>query len=193
MQPILRSYQVFGFQWLNYLSQVNWGGILADDMGLGKTVQALSFLQHYRDHFQKLYALVVCPTTLMFNWENEIKKFTPALTYVIHHGGDRTRNKEVITRYNVIITTYGTLRSDIKLLAEQEFDYVVLDESQAIKNPASKVTKAAGLLKAKHRLCMSGTPLQNNTFDIFAQMNFLNPGMLGSLEFFRQEFAIPID
>ena len=193
LQPILRSYQVFGFQWLNYLSQVNWGGILADDMGLGKTVQALSFLQHYRDHFQKLYALVVCPTTLMFNWENEIKKFTPALTYVIHHGGDRTRNKEVISQYNVIITTYGTLRSDIKLLSEQEFDYVVLDESQAIKNPASKVTKAAGLLNAKHRLCMSGTPLQNNTFDIYAQMNFLNPGMLGSLEFFRQEFAIPID
>ena len=193
LQPILRTYQLFGFQWLNYLSQVNWGGILADDMGLGKTVQALSFLQHYKDHFNKLYALVVCPTTLMFNWENEIKKFTPSLSYIIHHGGDRTRNRETIHQYNVIITTYGTLRSDIKMLAEQEFDYVVLDESQAIKNPASKVTRAAGLLKVKHRLCMSGTPLQNNTFDIYAQMNFLNPGMLGSLEFFRQEFAIPID
>ncbi len=193
LQPILRSYQVFGFQWLNYLSEVNWGGILADDMGLGKTVQALSFLQHYKDHFGKLSALVVCPTTLMFNWENEIKKFTPSLTYVIHHGGDRTRSKEIVSQFNVIITTYGTLRSDIKLLSEQPFDYVVLDESQAIKNPASKVTRAASLLKARHRLCMSGTPLQNNTFDIFAQMNFLNPGMLGSLEFFRQEFAIPID
>jgi SNF2 family DNA or RNA helicase len=93
----------------------------------------------------------------------------------------------------VIITTYGTLRSDIKLLLEMAFDYAVLDESQAIKNPSSKVTKAACLLQARHRLCMSGTPLQNNTFDIFAQMNFLNPGMLGSLEFFRQEFAVPID
>ena len=193
LEPILRSYQLFGFQWLNYLSEINWGGILADDMGLGKTVQALSFLQHYKDTRGNLYALVVCPTTLMFNWENEIKKFTPTLTYVIHHGGDRTRNKEVIHQYNVIITTYGTLRSDIKLLAEQELDYVVLDESQAIKNPSSKVTRAAGLLKAKNRLCMSGTPLQNNTFDIYAQMNFLNPGMLGSLEFFRQEFAVPID
>jgi non-specific serine/threonine protein kinase len=191
--PILRPYQSFGFQWLNYLSEVNWGGILADDMGLGKTVQALSFLQHYRDKHGRLSALVVCPTTLMFNWENEIKKFTPTLTYHIHHGGDRARDKEKIRQYNVIITTYGTLRSDIKLFVENEFDYVTLDESQAIKNPASKVTRAACLLKAKHRLCMSGTPLQNNTFDIFAQMNFLNPGMLGSIEFFRNEFAIPID
>ncbi|GAO42392.1 DEAD/DEAH box helicase [Flavihumibacter petaseus] len=191
--PILRPYQSFGFQWLNYLSEVNWGGILADDMGLGKTVQALSFLQHYRDTHGGLKALVVCPTTLMFNWENEIRKFTPALTYHIHHGGERTRSKTLLDEKNVIITTYGTLRSDIKLLVDLEFDAVVLDESQAIKNPASKVTKAASLLRAKHRLCMSGTPLQNNTFDIYAQMNFLNPGMLGSMEFFRQEFAIPID
>jgi non-specific serine/threonine protein kinase len=191
--PILRPYQVHGFHWLNYLQDVNWGGILADDMGLGKTVQALSFLQHFRDVNGRLSALVVCPTTLMFNWENEIKKFTPTLTYHIHHGGDRTRNKETLAEYNVIITTYGTLRSDIKLLLEMPFDYAVLDESQAIKNPSSKVTKAACLLQARHRLCMSGTPLQNNTFDIFAQMNFLNPGMLGSLEFFRQEFAVPID
>jgi non-specific serine/threonine protein kinase len=193
LQSILRPYQVHGFHWLNYLQDVNWGGILADDMGLGKTIQALSFLQHFRDTNGRLTALVVCPTTLMFNWENEIKKFSPALTYHIHHGGDRTRNKEILMEYNVIITTYGTLRSDIKLLLEIAFDYAVLDESQAIKNPSSKVTKAACLLQAKHRLCMSGTPLQNNTFDIFAQMNFLNPGMLGSLEFFRQEFAVPID
>src|SRR5450432_802588 len=162
-------------------------------MGLGKTVQALTFMQHYKDVNGKINALVVCPTTLMFNWENEIKKFTPTLTYHIHHGGDRSCDKEHIKKYNIIITTYGTLRSVIKLFVENEFDYVVLDESQAIKNPSSKVTKAACLLQAKHRLCMSGTPLQNNTFDIFAQMNFLNPGMLGSLEFFRQEFAVPID
>ncbi len=193
LDHILRPYQVHGLHWLNYLHEVNWGGILADDMGLGKTVQALSFLQHYKDHHEKLNALVVCPTTLMFNWENEIKKFTPTLTYLIHHGGDRSHNKEEFSKHNIIITTYGTLRSDIKLLMEVAFDYTVLDESQAIKNPASKVTRAACLLNTKHRLCMSGTPLQNNTFDIFAQMNFLNPGMLGSVEFFRQEFAMPID
>lgn len=193
LQPILRPYQEHGYHWLNYLTEVGWGGILADDMGLGKTVQALSYLHYFKHAFGKLNALVVCPTTLMFNWENEIKKFTPTLTYHIHHGGERTRLKEHFTQSNVVITTYGTLRSDIKLLVDIPFDYVILDESQAIKNPSSKVTKAASLLNAKHRLCLSGTPLQNNTFDIFAQMNFLNPGMLGSMEFFRQEFAIPID
>ena len=189
---ILRPYQVAGYHWLNYLSEVGWGGILADDMGLGKTVQALSFLQFYNDTFRSLRAIVVCPTTLMFNWENEIKKFTPDLTYFIHHGGDRARDKEAFAS-NIIITTYGTLRSDIKLLTELQFDYVILDESQAIKNPQSKVTRAAGLLIAKNRLCLSGTPLQNNTFDIYAQMNFLNPGMLGTVEYFRNEFATPID
>ncbi len=193
LEHVLRPYQEHGFHWLNYLSEIGWGGILADDMGLGKTVQALSYLHYYRKTNGKLNALVVCPTTLMFNWENEIRKFTPELSYHIHHGGERTRSKEQFAKAEVIITTYGTLRSDIKLLVDVPFDYVILDESQAIKNPASKVTKAACLLNAKHRLCLSGTPLQNNTFDIFAQMNFLNPGMLGSIEFFRQEFAIPID
>ena len=193
LKTILRPYQVAGFHWLNYLTEIKWGGILADDMGLGKTVQALSFLEHFLKETGNLKALVVCPTTLIYNWENEIKKFTPELTYRIHHGAARTRTKEELTDHQVTITTYGTLRSDIKLLMSVEFDYVILDESQAIKNPSSKVAKASCLLNAKNRLCMSGTPLQNNTFDIFAQMNFLNPGMLGTMEFFRQEFAIPID
>ncbi len=193
LKPILRPYQESGFHWLNYLNEVRWGGILADDMGLGKTIQALSFLHHIKQSTGKLKALVVCPTTLMYNWENEIKKFTPTLTYYIHHGGTRTRDAIMNPDLEIIITTYGTLRSDIKLFIEPEFDYIILDESQAIKNPSSKVTKAASLLRAKSRLCLSGTPLQNNTFDIFAQMNFLNPGMLGSMEFFKQEFAVPID
>ncbi|HNF30503.1 MAG TPA: SNF2-related protein, partial [Chitinophagaceae bacterium] len=193
LKSILRPYQESGFQWLNYLSEVKWGGILADDMGLGKTIQALSFLQHLKEVNKSIKALVVCPTTLMFNWQNEIKKFTPALTYFIHHGGARLKSNLSNVAIDVIITTYGTLRSDIKYFAEVEFDYVILDESQAIKNPASKVTKAACVLKAKNKLCLTGTPLQNNTFDIFAQMNFLNPGMLGSQEFFKNEFAVPID
>jgi len=193
LSPILRPYQVSGFQWLNYLQEVSWGGILADDMGLGKTVQALSLLQYYFETHGTLKALVVCPTTLIYNWENEIKKFTPSLEYYIHHGNLRTRDVAEIQKHNIIITTYGTLRSDIKVFVQLPLDYAVLDESQAIKNPASKVTKAAALLNAKNRVCMSGTPLQNNTFDIFAQMNFLNPGMLGTMEFFRQEFAVPID
>ncbi|HVX26454.1 MAG TPA: DEAD/DEAH box helicase, partial [Parafilimonas sp.] len=137
LQNILRPYQVSGFQWLNYLSEVNWGGILADDMGLGKTVQALSFLHHYKTTTGKLRALVVCPTTLMFNWENEIKKFTPSLTWYIHHGAARSQQLSMYESADVVITTYGTLRSDIQLFAASEFDYVILDESQAIKNPQS--------------------------------------------------------
>jgi len=193
LKPILRPYQTAGFQWLNYLQEVGWGGILADDMGLGKTVQALTLLQHFYDTNGRLKALVVCPTTLIYNWQNEIRKFTPELSYHIHHGPQRLKDPEALKAYNVIITTYGTLRSDIKTFIALGLDYAVLDESQAIKNPQSKVAKAAAVLPAKNRVCMSGTPLQNNTFDIFAQMNFLNPGMLGTMEFFRQEFAIPID
>lgn len=193
LREVLRPYQESGFQWLNYLREVKWGGILADDMGLGKTIQALSFLHHLKEVNGSLRALVVCPTTLLFNWQNEIVKFTPGLTYYVHHGSTRTRDFLRKNDIDIIITTYGTLRSDIRQLVELSFDYVVLDESQAIKNPSSKVTRAAGLLKAANRLCLSGTPLQNNTFDIFAQMNFLNPGMLGTVEMFKQEFSIPID
>ena len=193
LKEILRPYQESGFQWLNYLREVRWGGILADDMGLGKTLQALSFLHQLKQENGTLKAMVVCPTTLLFNWQNEITKFTPGLTFYIHHGGTRNRDSLLNDKIDVIITTYGTLRSDIRQLVEIPFDYVILDESQAIKNPSSKVTRAAGLLKATNRLCLSGTPLQNNTFDIYAQMNFLNPGMLGSIEFFKQEFSVPID
>jgi superfamily II DNA or RNA helicase len=191
--PVLRPYQEAGFHWLHYLNEVGWGGILADDMGLGKTVQALTMLQQYRQSNGQLLALVVCPTTLIYNWQNEVRKFTPELTYHIHHGNARYRKPEELNGFNILITTYGTLRSDISLFLQLFFDYIVLDESQAIKNPSSKVTKAATLLTAKNRICMSGTPLQNNTFDIYAQMNFLNPGLLGSMEYFRDEFATPID
>jgi len=193
LTPILRPYQVSGFQWLNYLHDVQWGGILADDMGLGKTIQTLSFLQHLKEKNGSLVALVVCPTTLLYNWQNELKKFTPSLSFRIHHGGTRTKNQLFKEPVEVIITTYGTLRSDIKMFSEVKFDYVILDESQAIKNPTSKVTKAACLLQATNKLCLSGTPLQNNTFDIYAQMNFLNPGMLGTVEYFKHNFSMPID
>ena len=193
LQAVLRPYQIAGYQWLSYLNDVGWGGILADDMGLGKTVQALTMLEYYKKTNGSIKAIVICPTTLIYNWQNEVRKFTPELSFHIHHGNTRLRKHEELTQHNIIITTYGTLRSDISMFVQVLFDYVVLDESQAIKNPSSKVTKAATLLTAKNRLCMSGTPLQNNTFDIFAQMNFLNPGLLGSMEFFRNEFATPID
>ncbi|HTM65159.1 MAG TPA: SNF2-related protein [Flavipsychrobacter sp.] len=189
----LRPYQQAGFQWLTFLNEAGWGGILADDMGLGKTVQTLAYLQYYKNQNEDARFLVVCPTTLMYNWENEIKKFTPNMTHFIHHGPKRTASAKTFNSYDIIITTYGTMRSDIKMFNNFQFDYAVLDESQAIKNPQSQVAKASLLLNAKHRLALSGTPVQNNTFDLYAQMNFLNPGLLGSREFFMNEFATPID
>jgi len=193
LQATLRPYQIAGFQWLTFLNEAGWGGILADDMGLGKTVQTLAFFQHYKNQHEDARFLVVCPTTLMYNWEHEIKKFTPELTHIIHHGPKRNASPASYTGFDIIVTTYGTMRSDIKGLREIQFDYVVLDESQFIKNPQSQVAKASLLLNSKNRLALSGTPVQNNTFDLYAQMNFLNPGMLGSREFFMSEFATPID
>ncbi len=189
----LRKYQKSGFQWLNYLDEIKWGGILADDMGLGKTLQTLTFFQHFKNENGKCLSLVVCPTSVIYNWENEVNKFTPDLTFHIHHGPNRNYNIKELKEYNILITSYGTLRSDIQLFAKFNFDYVVLDESQFIKNPSSKVTKAAQLLNASNRFCLSGTPMQNNTFDLYSQINFLNPGMLGSVEFFKSEFSQPID
>jgi SNF2 family DNA or RNA helicase len=189
----LRPYQLAGFQWLIFLNEAGWGGILADDMGLGKTVQTLTFFQHYKNEGKGSRFMVVCPTTLMYNWENEIKKFTPELTHTIHHGPKRSSDPAAYEKFDIIITTYGTMRSDIKMFKEILFDYVVLDESQSIKNPQSQVAKSSLLLNSKNRLALSGTPVQNNTFDLYAQMNFLNPGMLGSREFFMSEFATPID
>lgn len=189
----LRPYQEAGFQWMSFLKDTGWGGILADDMGLGKTLQTLAFLQYYLNQNSGALFLVACPTTLIYNWENELNKFTPDIKYLIHHGPQRTSNTSLFGTVNLIITTYGTLRSDIKMLSGLQLDYVVLDESQAIKNPLSQIAKATLLLQSKNRLALSGTPVQNNTFDLFAQMNFLNPGMLGSMDFFRNEFANPID
>ncbi len=193
LQAALRPYQLAGFQWLVFLHEAGWGGILADDMGLGKTVQALAFYLFLKSKNPAATLLVVCPTTLIYNWEAEVAKFAPHLRVYIHHGPRRKASAGSISGHDIVITTYGTMRSDIKAFREVEYDLIVLDESQAIKNPQSQVAKAALLLQAKHRLALSGTPVQNNTFDLYSQMNFLNPGMLGSREFFMNEFATPID
>jgi hypothetical protein len=193
LQAELRPYQLAGFQWLVFLKEAGWGGILADDMGLGKTVQTLAFFMHCKEKLPEAKFLVVCPTTLMYNWENEIKKFSPTMKHFIHHGPKRSSSAKAFEPYDVIITTYGTMRSDIKMFKDIEFDHIVLDESQSIKNPQSQVAKASLLLTAKNRIALSGTPIQNNTFDLYAQMNFLNPGLLGTREFFMNEFANPID
>ncbi len=189
----LRDYQQGGYQWLCLLDEMGWGGCLADDMGLGKTLQTLSFLQHVVERYPSETHLVVCPTSLLYNWEEEMKKFVPLLERHIHYGAERELDEETFRRARVILTSYGMVRSDIQHLSAFRFGYVILDESQAIKNPASQARKTVQRLQARNRVALSGTPVQNRTFDLYAQMDFLNPGMLGSAEFFREEFATPID
>lgn len=193
LKATLRDYQIAGYQWIHQLKKLGWGGCLADDMGLGKTLQALTFLQHCIEHSSTETHLIVCPTSLIYNWESEIQKFTPSLKYYIHYGTDRHLSDEKFVENNLIITSYGMVRSDIEHLSKLNFGYLLLDESQAIKNPGAQITKAVQVLKSSNKLILSGTPVQNNTFDLYAQMNFLNPGMLGNMEFFKTEFANPID
>ncbi|MEQ9297150.1 MAG: DEAD/DEAH box helicase, partial [Cyclobacteriaceae bacterium] len=188
----LRPYQVDGFNWLCFLDEFQWGGILADDMGLGKTLQVLTFLTHVTKENEQTNLLVV-PTSLLFNWQNEIEKFNPKLSYIIHHGTGRDRSLAEFEDAQLVFTTYGTLVSDIEVLKKQTFNYVILDESQAIKNPTSKRYKAACVVPARNRLAMTGTPIENNTFDLFAQMNFLNRGLLGNMTNFKKLYATAID
>lgn len=189
----LREYQKAGFNWLNFLDEFKWGGILADDMGLGKTLQAITFIQYLVNQNPESTNLVCVPKSLVFNWSKEIEKFAPELKALAYYGPLRHQFKNDLEKYNVIIATYGSVRSDINELREIDFNYVILDESQAIKNPDALVSKSVKLLKAKNRICMSGTPIENNTFDLFSQMDFLNPGMLGSVDFFKRDYANPID
>jgi superfamily II DNA or RNA helicase len=188
----LRDYQKEGYNWLNFLEEFKWGGILADDMGLGKTLQILSFLMKQVET-NDIPNLVVIPTSLLFNWENEINKFTPSLKALIHYGKDRRKDVSDFNDYNLIITSYGIMVKDVEMLKSFTFNYIVLDESQAIKNPGSLRYKAACVLNANNRLTMTGTPVENNTFDLYAQINFLNPGFLGSQPFFKDQYSIPID
>lgn len=188
----LRDYQKEGYNWLNFLDTYKWGGILADDMGLGKTLQIITFLQK-QALSSRLPNLIVVPTSLIFNWKNELEKFAPTLTIHFHYGHTRSSEITHFKDFNLIITTYGTMLNDIELLQQVKFNYVILDESQSIKNPSSKRYKAACLLKATNRIAMTGTPIENNTFDLYAQMNFLNPGFLGNQETFKRNYANPID
>ena len=189
----LRPYQLSGFHWLQSLDELGWGGCLADDMGLGKTLQTISFLQYLKEKYPGSTQLVVCPTSLIFNWENELQKFCPSLKFHIHYGAQRELKETHFTEYDVVLTTYGVVRNDLEDLTGFLWQYVILDESQAIKNPDARVTKAIRELRAVNRIILSGTPVQNNTSDLFAQFNFLNPGLLGNREYFNREFAVPID
>jgi len=193
IKATLRPYQLSGYHWLQTLDELGWGGCLADDMGLGKTVQTISFLQYVKEKYPGSTQLVVCPTSLIFNWENELLKFCPSLKFHIHYGSQRELNETHFTAFDVVLTTYGVVRNDVDELSGFLWQYVILDESQAIKNPDARVTKAVKELRAVNRVILSGTPVQNNTSDLFAQFNFLNPGLLGNREYFNREFAVPID
>ncbi|MFW5831853.1 MAG: SNF2-related protein, partial [Prolixibacteraceae bacterium] len=188
----LRHYQKEGLNWLNFLDEMQWGGILADDMGLGKTLQVLAFLQQQAEKNMGA-SLIVVPTTLLFNWENELKKFAPKLKALYYYGNDRQKNTADFTNYDLVFTTYGILLRDIEILSGFRFNYAVLDESQAIKNPASHRYKAACLINARNKIALTGTPIENSTFDLFAQMNYANRGFLGGVQKFRENYSTPID
>ena len=189
----LRPYQVAGYQWLQVLDEISWGGCLADDMGLGKTLQAITFLSLLKEKYNNPTSLIICPTSLIYNWENELKKFAPTLKYFIYYGNARSFSGDHFDGHDVVITSYGIARIDVESLRNFDWEYIILDESQAIKNPDAITTKAVQLFKARNKIILSGTPYQNNTFDLFAQFNFLNPGLLGSKDHFRENFAVPID
>lgn len=189
----LRPYQKAGYNWLNFLYQYKFGGCLADDMGLGKTVQTLTMLQAQKEAGAKGASLLIMPTSLVYNWEAEAKKFTPKLKVFTYTGTHRDKDPSKFSKYDVIITSYGIVRLDIHLLEKYYFNYVILDESQTIKNPASNIAKAVRKLNSSSRLILTGTPLENSTMDLWSQMNFINPGLLGSQSFFKNEFLNPIE
>ena len=189
----LRPYQQAGYDWMNFLRQYRFGGCLADDMGLGKTVMTLAMLQGQKEAGATSPSLLVMPTSLLYNWELEARKFTPDLRVMVYTGTYRDKNTAQFNDYDLILTSYGIVRIDIDILSDYRFNYVILDESQAIKNPSSHITKAVVQLNTAYRLILTGTPLENSTMDIWSQMSFINPGLLGSQSFFRNEFQIPIE
>jgi SNF2 family DNA or RNA helicase len=220
LKATLRSYQEEGFSWLFHLYSNGFGGCLADDMGLGKTLQALALLLKLKRQKQDIVlpkidntgaqldlfasaekeavqpaSLIVLPVSLVHNWENEIRKFTPSLKIYKYTGNQRRKTdiEKIIPYYDLILTTYGTVRNDIDTLSSLSFFYLILDESQYIKNAASKIYKAISRLSAQQRLVLTGTPIENSLSDLWSQLNFLNPGLLGNQAFFKREFQTPIE
>ncbi|MCP4456689.1 MAG: DEAD/DEAH box helicase [Cytophagales bacterium] len=189
----LRSYQHAGFNWLKFLDEYAFGGCLADDMGLGKTVQTLAMLQSDKEINGDTASLLVMPTSLVYNWIMEAKKFTPKLRILNYTGPQRNKDINLFGKYNLVITSYGTVRRDTEILKNFYFNYLILDESQAIKNPDSRISKAVRLLKSRRNLILTGTPVENSTMDLWSQMSFINPGLLGSKQFFTKEFQLPIE
>lgn len=208
----LRQYQVEGLSWMYWLQSSHLGGCLADDMGLGKTIQTLSLLQHNRENskasqgkdlpddltlfdspLQKFTSLIVVPASLVYNWENEIKRFVPEMKVYSYKGNHRRKSTSYFHYFDIILSSYHTVRQDIEILNLFQFHYIILDESQVIKNPSSMIFKTVTRLRSDFRLVLTGTPVENSLTDLWTQLNFVNPGLLGNLSFFRREYAKPIE
>ena len=189
LNATLRDYQKYGYKWLKYLTDNNLGACLADDMGLGKTLQAIALLTNLHEE-KKKKSMVIMPKSLIYNWENEIKRFSPKLKVGVYYGINR--DFSLLKKVDIILTTYGTIRNDIENLLEQKFDLLVLDESQNIKNINSQTTKAVLLLNAKKRIALSGTPIENNLLELYSLFRFLNPEMFGSVQEFTNDYIVPI-
>jgi SNF2 family DNA or RNA helicase len=194
----LRPYQRYGYSWLHFLRNWQFGACLADDMGLGKTVQAIALLLNEKETLGKLPApaLLVCPTSVVTNWEREVQRFAPSLTTLVHQGANRWRGEDFIreaAQVDMVLTSYALVRQDAETLASVQWLGVILDEAQNIKNPTAKQTQAARKLPADFRLALTGTPVENRLSELWSIMHFLNPGYLGTRQDFRSNFAIPIE
>lgn len=207
---VLRPYQKAGYDWFYFLRKWNFGGCLADDMGLGKTIQTLALLQKVKEDTENATvakdlfdtsntnqvhqpSLIVMPTSLIYNWLREAQKFTPNLKIIVYTGSLRDKNLAQFASADIVLTTYGIIRMDIDLFKAFYFHYIILDESQIIKNPISKISRSVRSLKSKFKLVLSGTPVENSVLDLWSQMSFVNPGLLGNHHFFNDNFVIPID
>jgi superfamily II DNA or RNA helicase len=189
LKATLRPYQAYGFSWLKYLYDNHIGACLADDMGLGKTLQTIALLSHITPKATKPI-LVVLPKSLLYNWQKELEKFAPDLAVTLYYGANRDYHTTM--QNPLILTSYAMVRNDIALFQETQFDTVILDESQAIKNFSAQITKAILLLQAEHRIALSGTPVENSLSELFVLFKFLNPSMFHSAEAFNQNYLNPI-
>ena len=193
LDAVLRPYQKHGVAWLHFLRENSFGGILADEMGLGKTLQALAFLKSVRDRERTgLPSLVVCPTSLVWNWLAEAAKFTPELKVLALHGPDRHEAFARVNGADLIITSYALIRRDAEKYASLEFDTVILDEAQHIKNRQTQNAQAVKAVRSRHRIVLTGTPLENSVLDLWSIFDFLMPGYLGAAQDFRERYEMPI-
>jgi SNF2 family DNA or RNA helicase len=194
LKATLRDYQQEGLNWLNFLYEFKFGGILADDMGLGKTIQTLAHLSRLKEeNLLEKPSLIIMPTSLIANWKNELKKFTPNLNFTVLHGSNRHENFDKIESSDIVLTSYALIIRDEEILQKHKFLYIILDEAQKIKNPKTKMAIAIKSLKSTYRLALSGTPIENHLGELWSIYSFLMPGFLDTLSSFKNFYQTPIE